>query len=142
MKKILIMGLPGAGKTSLAHALKKPLSAVHFNADLVRKHLNKGLGFSMADRIEQAARMGFLCDTVALAGHYAIADFVCPTEHTRLAFGTAFVVWVDRIAASEFEDTNEIFEPPRRFDVRLREGTIPDWVSVVLNTLGNCCTVR
>jgi hypothetical protein len=54
----------------------------------------------------------------------------------------AFVVWVDRISASEFEETNEIFEPPGRFDVHLREGTIPDWVAVVLNRLGDCCTVR
>jgi GTPase SAR1 family protein len=36
MKKILTMGLPGAGKTSLALALKGPLTGVHFNADLVR----------------------------------------------------------------------------------------------------------
>lgn len=135
MKKILIMGLPGAGKTSLACSLKERLRAVHFNADLVRQNLNKDLGFSLADRIEQATRMKFLCDTVVAAGHYAIADFVCPTEETRRAFGAAFIIWVDRIDASRFEDTNQMFEPPSRFDIRLKIGDVPEWTELVLKKL-------
>jgi hypothetical protein len=135
MKKILIMGLPGAGKTSLACSLKDRLAAVHFNADLVRRHINKDLGFSLADRIEQATRMKFLCDTVVAAGHYAIADFVCPTEETRRAFGPAFIVWIDRIDASKFEDTNRMFEPPSRFDVQLKHGDVSEWTELVLKKL-------
>ena len=38
--KILIMGLPGSGKTTLATALARELSCVHFNADEVRKEIN------------------------------------------------------------------------------------------------------
>lgn len=57
-KKILIMGLPGAGKTTLANGLAPRLNAAHFNADEVRANINKDLGFSEADRIEQARRMG------------------------------------------------------------------------------------
>jgi adenylylsulfate kinase len=135
MTKLLIMGLPGSGKTTLAESLKGHLAAVHFNADLVRKHINKDVGFSLPDRIEQAARMGFLCDTVVAAGHYAIADFVCPTEETRRAFGPAFVIWVDRISKSAFADTNQLFEPPREFDVRLKEGDVTEWTQMVLRTL-------
>src|SRR5215469_10540843 len=104
-RKILIMGLPGAGKTTLATALTPRLSAVHFNADEVRKHLNKDLGFSEVDRIEQARRMGWLCDQVVKAGGYAIADFICPTLEARQAFldgGPAFIVWVDRIKRGSF----------------------------------------
>src|SRR5947209_11221703 len=104
-KKILIMGLPGAGKTTLATALVPRLNAVHFNADAVRTNINKDLGFSPADRIEQARRMGWLCDRVVEAGTYAIADFICPTAEARAAFGDAFVVWLDRIQKSRFPDT-------------------------------------
>jgi adenylylsulfate kinase len=63
-RKILIMGLPGAGKTTLATILAARLNAAHFNADEVRRHINKDLGFSAADRVEHARRMGWLCDQV------------------------------------------------------------------------------
>ena len=60
--KILILGLPGAGKTTLASALAPLLNAVVFNADAVRENLSRDLGFSHADRIEHARRMGWMCD--------------------------------------------------------------------------------
>lgn len=130
-RKILVMGLPGAGKTALARALTPRLSAVHFNADEVRQHINKDLGFSEADRVEQARRMGWLCDQVVKAGGYAIADFICPTPATRAAFtegGEAFVVWLDRIKSGAYEDTNRLFVPPETFDVRVAaEGTVEYW---------------
>jgi adenylylsulfate kinase len=130
-RKILIMGLPGAGKTALARALTSLLSAVHFNADEIRQHINKDLGFSEQDRVEQARRMGWLCDQVVKAGNYAIADFVCPTAKARAAFlegGDAFIVWVDRIERSRFEDTNKLFVPPELADIRVTaEGTVEYW---------------
>lgn len=82
MKKILIMGLPGSGKTWLAKLVAQQLHAVWFNADQVRATVNRDLGFSVEDRIEQARRMGAMCDIVVESGHYAIADFVCPTPET------------------------------------------------------------
>ncbi len=118
-RKILIMGLPGAGKTSLALELAPLLRAVLFNADEVRQNLNRDLGFSPEDRIEQARRMGWLCDRVVEAGHAAIADFICPTPETRAAFGPAFTIWLDRIEASRYEDTNRLFVPPECFDIRV-----------------------
>ena len=135
-RKILIMGLPGAGKTTLATALAPQLGAVHFNADEVRKHINKDLGFSEADRIEQARRMGWLCDQVVKAGGYAIADFICPTPEARNAFlegGPAFIVWVDRIKKGVFEDTNRLFVPPSHYDVRVApEGSVDYWRELVV----------
>jgi adenylylsulfate kinase len=127
-KKILIMGLPGAGKTTLAKLLVPRLNAVHFNADQVRANVNKDLGFALEDRVEQARRMGWLCDRVVEAGTYAVADFICPTADTRDAFGDAFVVWVDRIKRSRFPDTDALFEPPKRWDVRVEaEGSPAYW---------------
>jgi len=117
--KILIMGLPGAGKTTLATALARELSCVHFNADEVRKEINKDLGFSVADRLEQARRMGVLCDITSRYGAHVIADFVCPTPETRKVFGAHYIVWVDRIKESRFEDTNKLFVPPENHDVRV-----------------------
>jgi hypothetical protein len=135
-RKILIMGLPGAGKTTLARELAPLLRAVLFNADAVRQNLNRDLGFSPADRIEQARRMGWLCDRVVEAGHVAIADFICPTPETREAFGAAFTVWLDRIEEGRFADTNRLFVPPERFDIRVEaEGSPRFWAERILHML-------
>jgi len=131
------MGLPGAGKTALASALCDLLSAVHLNADEIRANVNKDLGFSRDDRIEHARRMGFLADTICKRGSVAVADFVCPTEATREAFGRdAFVVFVDRIQVGRFEDTNALFEPPTRYAVRvLCTGTPGMWARGIAREL-------
>lgn len=132
MRKILIMGLPGSGKTTLARALVPRLNAVHFNADEIRAEINKDLGYTHADRIEQARRMGWLCDQVARTGGYVVADFICPTSDTREAFGDAFIVWVDRIAEGRFADTNALFKPPERYDVRVTaDGTAEYWAETI-----------
>lgn len=117
-KKILVMGLPGSGKTVLSRLLAKKLNAVHFEADEIRREINKDLTFSIEDRIEQARRMGILCDIVARAGGYVIADFVCPTHACREAFDPDYIVWVDRIEKSRYPDTNQIFEKPLVFNFR------------------------
>ena len=101
-RKILIMGLPGAGKTTLANVLAPLLNAVVFNADAVRANLSRDLGFSHEDRVEHARRMGWMCDRVVEAGGTVIADFICPTAETRAAFGEAFTIWLDRIDAGPF----------------------------------------
>lgn len=134
--KILIMGLPGSGKTTLAKALSTKLQAVHWNADEVRANINKDLKFTIADRIEQARRMGWLCDKVVAAGHNAIADFVCPTQETRQAFGQAIVIWMDTIQSGRFDDTNQLFSPPiGEYTFRVDTQDAEFWATYITNMM-------
>jgi adenylylsulfate kinase-like enzyme len=134
--KILIMGLPGCGKTTLAKAIVKRLQAVHFNADEVRQNINDDLGFSNEDRLRQSFRMGWLCDKVNEAGHNTVADFVCPTEKTRESFGERdLMVWMNNLDESRFRDTNRLFEPPKDADIVIDYFQIGDGVPVDETTL-------
>ena len=57
-RKILIMGLPGSGKTTLAEILVNKLKAAWFNADAVRQDIYSELGFSSDDRLKHAKKNG------------------------------------------------------------------------------------
>ena len=128
-RKILIMGLPGSGKTTLARELAKRLKAAWFNADLIRENINKDLGWSIEDRVEQAKRMGKICDWASFGGNYVIADFVCPTQETRKAFNADIVIYIERIKEGRFENTNKIFTPPEKPDLILRNESLEDWLN-------------
>ena len=132
------MGLPGAGKTTLAIELAKQLNAVHFNADEIRKEINKDLKFSPEDRLEQARRMGILCDIVTRGGQYAIADFICPTAEARFAFGVenTFIVFVNRTPIRDFPDTTKMFEIPTNQNITVTdEGTPLYWANRIKKML-------
>ena len=130
---IQIIGLPGSGKTTLANALAPRVNAVVWNADKVRENLNKDLGFSTEDRLEQARRMGWLAKEMSEQGLTVISDFICPTGRTRQAYGNPDVlIWVNRIDAGRFEDTNLLWEDPEHYDVMIPPGlTVEEEVTLV-----------
>jgi len=124
--KVLIMGLPGAGKTWLAERLQKHLpDCAWFNADEVRKMANDW-EFSEEARIRQARRMRNLADYEKGEGRNVICDFVCPTELTRHIFEADITIWVDTIKEGRFEDTNKMFEEPKVFDFRIEKHLIEE----------------
>lgn len=108
--KILICGLPGSGKTTLAQPFAKLIGAVHLNADEVRKEYDDW-DFTPEGRIRQAQRMRHLADGVVKAGQVAVADFVAPTKQAREEFAADYVVWMDTIKEGRFEDTNAMYQP-------------------------------
>jgi len=129
MKKILIMGLPGSGKTYFAERLKKYLEAhgsffnmeldklsrqevvptnwkpkvKWFNADEVRKKYNDW-DFSTEGRIRQSLRMAEFA--LKSNADFVICDFVAPLAEMRHNFKADWTIWLDTIDAGRFEDTN------------------------------------
>ena len=117
-KIILIMGLPGAGKTTLANELAPKISAKRLNADEVRKSANDW-DFSEEGRKRQAKRMARISSKFKKKGNFVVADFICPTPEARNLFPSDYVIWVDTIKAGRFEDTNQMFVEPKKFDFRV-----------------------
>ena len=91
--KILIMGLPGSGKTTLAEILAPMYNAVWLNADKVREEANDW-DFSDEGRKRQALRMKTLAQEAVDNNRNVVADFVCPTPKTRDEFGADYVIWI------------------------------------------------
>jgi DNA polymerase III delta prime subunit len=146
-KRILIMGLPGSGKTTLAQALKQYLEECSaffntqaealcggyatvewFNADDVRKRWNDW-DFSHDGRIRQSHRMRELADRSQ--DDFVIADFVAPLTEMRNNFGADWVIWMDTLDASRYEDTNRMFVPPEVYDFRITEQAAEKWAEFI-----------
>ena len=133
-KKILIMGLPGAGKTYLAERLAPILNATWLNADEVRKNADDW-DFSSEGRIRQSNRMKNLAQKSLDEDKHVIADFVCPTPKTRAYFNADITIWLDTIVSGRYEDTNKMFIAPEKFDFRITEKKGEIWAMKISNTI-------
>jgi hypothetical protein len=154
MQKILVMGLPGSGKTFFSEKLKKYLednSSIDtmpayrmaqyemppyhykskvdwFNADEIRKKFNDW-DFSTEGRIRQSLRMAEFA--IKCTGDYVICDFVAPLPEMRHNFKADWVIWMDTIDHGRYEDTNKMFVQPDLYDFRINEQNAEKWVEFV-----------
>ena len=128
------MGLPGAGKTTLAIELAPKLNAKRLNADEVRKAANDW-DFSVEGRKRQSKRMAEMALKLKKEGNYVVADFVCPTPEARNLFPADYIVWVDTIKKGRFEDTNQMFIKPEKFDFHVTSQDAKNWAPKILEDL-------
>ena len=134
MKIILIMGLPGAGKTTLAEELAPKLNAKRLNADEVRKEANDW-DFSEDGRKRQAKRMADFALKLKNQGNYVVADFICPTPEARSLFPADFVIWVDTIKEGRFDDTNQMFVKPEKYDFHVTTQDAKVWADKIIKEI-------
>jgi adenylylsulfate kinase len=148
-QRILIMGLPGAGKTMLAGALKKYLEehgemsefrgdslpitgysaqVTWFNADDIRRKYNDW-DFSNDGRIRQSLRMFQF--SIEAGGDYVICDFVAPLVEMRNNFKADWTIWVDTIREGRYADTNAAFVEPEHYDFRVIEQNAEKWAEFI-----------
>ena len=130
MKIILIMGLPGSGKTTLASYLVPLLKAKWLNADKVRKEANDW-DFSPKGRVRQAKRMWSKAEEYKNQGQNVVADFVCPTPEARNLFPADYIIWLDTIDEGRFEDTNKMFVKPEKYNFKVTTKNAKDWADKI-----------
>lgn len=136
-QRVLIMGLPGAGKTTLAEKLKQQLEShnkkiIWLNADRVREEHNDW-DFSEAGRIRQSKRMYELSTRIEC--DFVIADFVAPLAEMRDHYQADWTVWMDTIREGRYADTNAMFQEPQVYDFRITEQFGDQWAPFVAEHL-------
>ena len=134
MKIILIMGLPGSGKTTLASELVPLLKAKWLNADDVRKEANDW-DFSAEGRTRQAKRMWTKAQEYKNQGNHVVADFICPTPAARALFPADFIIWVDTIKEGRFDDTNKMFIKPDKYNFHVTTQDAKNWAPKIFKEI-------
>jgi len=138
MKKIiLIMGLPGSGKTTLADHLTNKLKDIGYtvnwyNADFIRNSCDDW-DFSYEGRLRQSKRMR-ACTEKHMEG-YVIVDMIAPLPEFRDEISPNIIIWVDTAPAGRFEDTNKIFVPPENYNFRVTEQDADKWSTTIVHSL-------
>ena len=134
MKIILIMGLPGAGKTTLASELATLINSKRLNADEIRSAANDW-DFSEEGRTRQSKRMAEAALKIKSEGNNVIADFICPTPEARKLFPADYIVWVDTIKEGRFEDTNQMFVKPEKYNFHVTTQDAKLWAPKIVQDI-------
>ena len=112
--RILIMGLPNSGKTTLGEKLSEEFNIPFWDNDVVRKIYNDW-DFSQQGRERQALRMRKISEIDPIS----ICAFICPLPGYRSFFFADKLIWMDTVEECKYEDTNKLFQPPKKYDVRI-----------------------
>ena len=127
------MGLPDSGKTTLGEKLSKKFNIPFWDADIVREIYNDW-DFSGQGRERQSLRMRYLAEIDPIS----ISAFIAPHPCYKLNFFPDKVIWMDTVKDCKYEDTNELFTPPRKFDVRIEKlGNDDEAFNLVRNCFDN-----
>ena len=137
IQKILIMGLPGSGKSFLAKELNKRLKATWLNADEVRKKFNDW-NFSKKGVLRQAKRMKSLAEKSKKK--FIIADFVCPYEEGRKIFKPDYLIWMDTIKQGRLSTFDKTFQKPKKFDFKINSKNVKLYSKLICNKIKNRST--
>ncbi len=123
-------GLSGAGKSTLANQLEKRLNALGrhtylLDGDNVRHGLNKDLGFTEADRVENIRRVAEVAKLMVDAGLIVLTAFISPFRSERrmarglLEDGEFIEIFVDTpIAVAEERDPKGLYKKARRGEIK------------------------
>ena len=104
------------------------------NADEVRKAANDW-DFSEEGRKRQAKRMADFALELKNQGNYVVADFICPTPEARNLFPADFVIWVDTIKEGRFDDTNQMFVKPEKYDFHVTTQDAKVWADKIIKEI-------
>jgi len=123
-------GLSGSGKSTIANLVEKKLHRMNrhtflLDGDNVRHGLNKDLGFTEADRIENIRRVGEVSKLMTDAGLIVITAFISPFQADRemvrsmLPEGEFFEVFIDTpLKVAEARDVKGLYKKARSGELK------------------------
>ena len=129
-KVLWFTGLSGSGKSTIANEVEKRLNLMNrhtflLDGDNVRHGLNKDLGFTEADRIENIRRVGEVAKLMADAGLIVLTAFISPFRAERemvrkmLPAGEFVEIFVDTpLEVAEARDVKGLYRKARRGELK------------------------
>ena len=131
--KVVVMGLPGAGKTTLSNTLSNNLidqqyTVKRINADEIRTAYDDW-DFSITGRLRQAYRFFSMSENIN--EDIVVCDFIAPISESIEIFKPDYIIWMDTIKNCRYEDTQELFVNPKEFNIRIQDFTNIDIDNIV-----------
>ena len=136
MIKILIIGLAGSGKTTLAKSLNEKLNAKWINGDLVRKKY-ADWDFSKVGIFRQLKRVAKLAKKSKKK--YVVIDFICPFEKGRKIIKPDILIWMDTVKKGRFikKSIDHFFEKPEDYTFRIKRKNSNLWSKKILKYISS-----